>query len=676
MATAARPTGVGALAPSIPVAHALGALSGVALAVFAQHLLLDRQSTLDGLLAYGLGVGLFVRSVGTLFTPNESLLVAPARVPVDLPLPTRARWLLPATAITALITYHAFASNAFTRANVLVWAASLLMFAAAVLPAPRRAWRLRRGLSTAMREGISFRLRLETAALLVVIGLAVFLHFYRLGEVPAEPTSDHTENMLDLRDILNGQFPVFFARNTGREPLNFYLTAPVVKALGMSFLTLKLVTATVGVLIVIAIYFLGNELLGRGYGLAAAFLAAIAAWELGNARIGLRIPHGALATALTLLFLLRALRTGATREFLACGLVIGVGLYGYTSFRIVVPLILALGGLWLLWQPPPRRQSALHLARGLALSFGVALLLLVPLIHYMLDDPSMFWMRAASRLVGESRGTSFAIADVAASVLKALLMFNWRGDVGWTIVAPLLPVLDPVTGALFALGLAWLLHALVARRSLQAAVLLLSLVTLLAPTWGSFAFPNENPNANRSVTALPIVFLIAALPIGLLWRGGRSGLPGPTGAVVLATMVAGLLLAAGQANFQQYFYTYAENYRRSAPNTAEIAGAVRPFVVGIGTLQDVHTLLWPHWFDNRSLAFALGQPGWDQVVRDKRREIPAHAAAGGTRLYLVHPSDVEGRAILRASYPAGVERLHRSEVPGKDFLTFTVLDRG
>jgi hypothetical protein len=141
-------------------------------------------------------------------------------------------------------------------------------------------------------------------------------------------------------------------------------------------------------------------------------------------------------------------------------------------------------------------------------------------------------------------------------------------------------------------------------------------------------------------------------------------------------MLAVLLLTAGQANFQRYFFTYAENYRRSAPNIAEIADAVRPFVVGIGTMQDVHTLLWPHWFDNRSLAFALGQPGWDQVVSDKRREIGAHAAAGGTRLYLVHPSDEEGRAILRASYPAGVERLHRSRVPGKDFLTFTVLDRG
>jgi len=517
MATVARPSEVATLAQSIPGAHFIGALSGVGLAVIAQHLLLDRRYPLDALLVYGLAVVLFVGSARALVAPNESPVVARGRVPIDLPLVRGAGWLLPGSAVAALITYQTFASNTFTRANLFFWTASLLMFTAAVLPGPGLAeWRIRRQLCRAVREGISVHIRLETIGLLVVIGLA----------------------------------------------------------------------------------------------------------------------------------------------------------------RIVPPLILALGGLWLLSQPRPRWQTALHLARGLAVSLGVALLLLVPLIHYMLDNPSMFWMRTASRLVGESSGAPFGIADVAASVVKALLMFNWRGDVGWTIVAPLLPVLDPVTGALFALGAAWLVYALVARRSLQAAVLLLSLVMLLAPTWASLAFPNEIPNANQSVTALPIVFLVAALTVGLLWRAARTGSPGPASVVVTGTMVAMLFLAAGQANFQRYFFTYAENYRRSAPNTAEIADAVRPFVIGIGTMRDVHTLLWPHWFDNRSLAFALGQPDWDQVVRDKGREIGAHAAQGGTRLYLVHPSDEEGRAILRASYPAAIERLHRSGVPGKDFVTFTVLDRG
>ena len=56
-----------------------------------------------------------------------------------------------------------------------------------------------------------------------------FFRVYRLAEVPAEMTSDHAEKLIDVQDILDGQRPIFLPRNTGREAVQFYLTAFLVR---------------------------------------------------------------------------------------------------------------------------------------------------------------------------------------------------------------------------------------------------------------------------------------------------------------------------------------------------------------------------------------------------------------------------------------------------------------
>lgn len=57
-----------------------------------------------------------------------------------------------------------------------------------------------------------------------VLALALFYH-YRIDSVPGEMFSDQAEKLLDVQDVLNGQTSIFFPRNTGREPFQFYLTA-------------------------------------------------------------------------------------------------------------------------------------------------------------------------------------------------------------------------------------------------------------------------------------------------------------------------------------------------------------------------------------------------------------------------------------------------------------------
>ena len=78
--------------------------------------------------------------------------------------------------------------------------------------------------------------------------MVIFFRTYRLAEVPTEPYSDHAEKLLDVYDVLQGKTSIFFTRNTGREALQFYLTAVValVFGTGVSFMSLKIGTVLVG----------------------------------------------------------------------------------------------------------------------------------------------------------------------------------------------------------------------------------------------------------------------------------------------------------------------------------------------------------------------------------------------------------------------------------------------
>ncbi|NBQ62445.1 MAG: hypothetical protein EBU40_09215 [Proteobacteria bacterium] len=77
---------------------------------------------------------------------------------------------------------------------------------------------------------------------LIVISLLVagaLVLTWRVAEVPREMTSDHAEKLLDVQDVLDGQYRIFFPRNTGREAMQFYLIALMTPLAGVSYLTMR-----------------------------------------------------------------------------------------------------------------------------------------------------------------------------------------------------------------------------------------------------------------------------------------------------------------------------------------------------------------------------------------------------------------------------------------------------
>jgi hypothetical protein len=409
---------------------------------------------------------------------------------------------------------------------------------------------------------------------------------------------------------------------------------------------------------------------------------ALSGWHVSISRVGLRFPFTPTFVALTLLFLFRAFRHNRRTDWLACGLALGAGLHSYTAVRFVPFLLLVLtvaktvfdGLQWL--RPVPRRwveSTALswRFWRHALLGAGASLLVFLPLLRYWHDEPAMFWFRAMSRISDAERPLPGAPWHLLWGNLKdALLMFNYRGGPVWVNTVPGDPVLDPVTGGLFVLGTAFVIWRLLFRGDRRGAYLLLSLFVLLLPSALSLAFPEENPSAARAGGAIPVVALLAALPVHVV-IGALDDALRPRDWWRTLVLLGALFATTAALTYGWYFGEYAWQYRRAAWNTTELGGAARAFVDSVGDLDHVYHIPYPWWADTRNIGINAGDVTWNNAVRDLH-DLQDHVADRQPKLYLLHVDDRGARNALQFYFPAGRLQRYQSAVPGKDFLIYSV----
>jgi len=204
--------------------------------------------------------------------------------------------------------------------------------------------------------------RLERLAAVGVVLLGAALRFYRL---PFQPglSFDEAANGFDILAVLQGQHPIFFAANRGREPLFIYWQSLFVAMLGLSPFALRLAAAFVGVLVVAATCFAAAQILrlaeppkrARRVALLAAFVVATGYWPIVLSRIGLRAITLPLFELLAFGFLWRGLRRDRWRDFALAGLCGGLAMYTYFSSRLL-PILPALLCLAALAAAPSRRR--------------------------------------------------------------------------------------------------------------------------------------------------------------------------------------------------------------------------------------------------------------------------------------------------------------------------------
>ncbi|GJQ51677.1 MAG: hypothetical protein HKUEN02_05240 [Anaerolineaceae bacterium] len=578
--------------------------------------------------------------------------------------------------ILGIWSFYLFTGNLFTSFNVVIWILSVAFFLAAFwVNPPSLASLFSRLVSWLKRDSWTILLSRWTLLLLAATALAAFFRFAQLAQVPPEPFSDHAEKLLDVFEVSQGQTRIFFPRNTGREAFQMYWTLLILNTFGtgFSFLSLKLGTAFLGFFTLPFIYLLAKEIGGKRVALIAFVLAGIAYWPNVISRVGLRFPLYPLFVAPMLFYLLRGLRTRNRNDMLLSGIFLGLGLHGYSPYRIV-PLVVVVA-FALYWLHPQSKGARKEVLIWLALLALAALFVFLPLLRYLTENPEMFNSRAMTRLTSSEAQITSPVGQIFLSnVWNALKMFNFNNGNIWVHSIPLRPALDVIAAALFIFGVALVLTRYLRNRHWLDLFLLASIPLLQLPSTLSIAFPRENPSLNRTGGAYIIVFILAALAFdGLLTGFGRG-----KRRVIFASLLTGFLLYVSAAqNYNLVFNQYYALFRGSAWNTSDIGRVVNGFKQISGSTETAWVVPFPYWVDTRLISIWVGDTERDIAMW--RENIPSTALYEGPKLFIVK-ADLENPAgndqgsldVLESLYPNGTLRLFDSDIPGHDFWIFFV----
>lgn len=352
--------------------------------------------------------------------------------------------------------------------------------------------------------------RHESLVILAIFLLAFIPRIVQLDAAPPGLNGDEVYNLIDARRIGVGNWPVFLAGNQGREALYFYFLAASVKLFGLSVWSLRLPSVLLGSGAAVLAYLIGRDMFGRKAGIVGAALIAVSFWPLMLSRMALRAMSLTFFTALTVWLLYRALHGGGRREWILCGVALGLTLYTYIPAR-VFPLVIVGWLLWIWWQ---RREQLARHYRKLLLALLLAALIFAPFGAYMVRNPEAVNQRIQSMTNALDRARAGEPEALLASVGGVLRMFSFEGDEEWRYHLAHQPVFDPITSLFFYAGAGLsLLYAFRRRGNEQKgpefALMWLWMGAMLAPN----AVLNENPSFIRAAGAIVPVYLMVGIGV-------------------------------------------------------------------------------------------------------------------------------------------------------------------
>ena len=635
--------------------------------VLALFLALAGQFSLESM--YGqpnLGVALYIFAIGFVIwaaiKDEWHLPALPAFMQMPEPLTTRTAAFI-VSIVIALMAFFSFGGGKFDIINITLWVLSLGFLVYSL-------WLKNPKITTGSDTDERRRKLIWSMVMVGIFAVAIFFRLYRTDSIPVEPFSDHAEKILDVYEITQGDYSIFFPRNTGREALQMYWTVLVANLFGtgLSYLSLKLGTALLGILTLPYIYLLGKEFGNERVGLFALFLFGIAYWPNVISRIGLRFPLYPLFAAPTLLYLIRGLRTGNRNDFILSGIFLGVGLHGYSPFRIMPILVVVAFGIYFL-----HAQSKANRQQGFlwfVIIVITSLFVFLPLLRYWMEHPDQFGYRAFSRLGSvETALPGPAWQIFLSNLYRGLLMFNWDDGEIWVNSLPHRPALDIVTGALFVIGIVLLIVRYARQRDWRDMVLLVSIPVLLMPSILSLAFPSENPALNRAGGGAVAAILVSALALDGLLAGLSNGRSGRR--LFIAYGLTGILLVTSALqNYDLVFDKFDKNFRAGAWNTSEMGRVISDFRNTYGQTDTFWIVPFPYWVDTRLPGVWAGIPNRDFALWPENFSQTVNLPA--PKMFLFWPEDLQAENALKELYPDGVLTRYTSTFAGKDFMMFFV----
>ena len=584
----------------------------------------------------------------------------------------KIRWqFLLAGTIFSIFAFIAFSGDVFGFINLTLWCASILCFLAGFLDFGPIKSGIKQFFVRLRAGNWKINVGWGTILLFAAVILIIFFRTYQLNTVPPEMTSDHAEKLMDIQDVLDGQWSIFFQRNTGREAFQFYWTILIMKLFntGISFISLKIGMVAAGLLTLPYLYLIAKEFWNKRVAFLALILAGIAFWPNVISRVGLRFALYPLFTAPALYYLLKGLKNGTRNDFVWAGIAIGLGLHGYSPYR-AVPILLVFG-VFLFILHKRNRPNWEKVLFGTIMMGVTSTIVAIPLIRYAIHHPDVFTYRLATRLGEVERpfpGNPFVI--FLDNIKNAMLMFGVNDGNTWLHSITYRPALDVITAALFYLGIVLLLVRYIQKRNWLDLFMVLSVPILMLPSILSIAFPEENPALNRTAGAIVPVYLIIALCLDGFLAALERMIKGRLRKVVAFLIAAVLIFGSARQNYDFLFDTYLKNYKESSGNTSEMGHVIRSFADSVGTPDTAWVVGYPYWVDTRLVSIEAGFPIKDYAIWPQNFEETKFLEA--PKVFILNTQDNDNLNTLLSMYPSAKVTTFTSKVPGRDFLIMLV----
>jgi 4-amino-4-deoxy-L-arabinose transferase-like glycosyltransferase len=523
--------------------------------------------------------------------------------------------------------------------GLLLYAAGLSLMA--LVSAHRERWRPP-ALSTLKHHW------LELTLVVLVLALGLFLRVYRLDYYPPPggiSWNDEAQIGKDAYGVLHhGYRPWQFPFSVYATCVSFLLLGPTVLALRLTFVTLGFVT-------LIVFYLLAREVFRFPVALAATYLFAVSRWHIAFSRLALPSTPAMLLEVATFYLLLRGRRTGGMMNYLLAGLTMGLGLYSHASFRIVplLVMLLFLGHAWSWWRA--RRGGDAGRSIGTLrpwLSFvASAIVIMLPLAAMIWREPHLAFGERFSSVMPVVFGTGGVAGtdSVAQRALRLLGFFNYQGEAWGAVNLPDLPMLDPVTGVFFVLGLGYCLCRFWRKGHLF--YLSWFLITLIGG-----GLLTVDLRSHRFAGVMPVLLLFAGVFLEGAWATFRQAFGASRRAAFCLFLLPALMLA-GYANYHIFFHRQIHADSVRIEFTREIS-AVANQIASLGEGHYFYLFAnYPYYSPGMDFAWMAREAPGERGI-DVLDVIPSHRRPGDEDLVyiFVSPYNVQALAeVVRYFYP-------------------------
>ena len=395
---------------------------------------------------------------------------------------------------------------------------------------------------------------IEWGAVIALLFVAFVMRTARLADVPPGLHHDEVIYSVIAEKALAGGWSIFYPEGQGREGFYTPFLAAALKWLGTGTFALRVPSVFLSILGLCAVYALTRRLFGPVVALFALAEMSMTFWSVFAGRVAMRAVTEPLVAALAAWALWHAISSFKSLSdfkawpFIIAGCLIGLTVYTYRGAR-ALPGILLLLPVYLALSD---RVTLKRLWRGLAICAVVAGTVAAPLVIFLNAHPGIDQLSWAGRDRVLQALQAGDLRPALGTTVATLGAFFVRGDPDDFYNLGGRPVFEPVTGALFAIGV---LIALRRIREQRYAYLLMWFVLALAPGLVSEPAPHfyRIIGAQMAAFAFPGVALatVKSQISNLKWNARSLKLE-----IWYLTFVAVLAIGDGAWNARDYFITW------------------------------------------------------------------------------------------------------------------------